>query len=79
MPIELCRSNRYFRVEYLKMSKKRKKPDEPIINIFNKKEIEKWCLEFDCTKEALINAVLTSGKSVKKVREFLKTKNKKKK
>lgn len=61
------------------MSKKRKKPDEPIINIFNKKEIEKWCLEWNCEKEVLINAVLTSGKSVKKVREFLKLKAKKRK
>ncbi|HWY10430.1 MAG TPA: DUF3606 domain-containing protein [Bacteroidia bacterium] len=61
------------------MTKAKKKIVEPVINIFDKSEIEKWCSEFNCTREVLIDAILTAGKSVKEVKAFLKARNKKRK
>ena len=53
------------------MMKKRGKSTQKTIDIFNKEEIEYWCDKFRCEKKDLINAVLSSGKTVRKVKEFL--------
>jgi hypothetical protein len=44
------------------------------IDIFDKEEIEYWCGKLNCEKKELIDAVLTSGRTVKQVKAFLTTK-----
>lgn len=47
------------------------------IELNNSKQIEKWCLELNCNKEDLIDAVLKVGSSAKMVNVFLELNRKK--